>query len=83
MAYGDKFGGFARNNRRKDIRRAVACRILTGRGRVPGTIKDLCMGGLALDHAVPGLTRGSEIPVHLQGPNGHGGWRPRPELRSA
>ncbi|MBL8703844.1 MAG: PilZ domain-containing protein [Rhodospirillales bacterium] len=71
MAYGDKFGGFARTNRRKDIRRAVACRILTGRGQVLGTTKDLSMGGLALGHAVPGLACGSEIPVHLQAPNGH------------
>lgn len=71
MAYGDKFGGYARNNRRKDIRRSVACRVLSGRGHVLGTTKDLSMGGLALAGAVPGLACGSVIPLHLQMPGGH------------
>ena len=70
MAHGDKFGGYARNNRRKDVRRPVACRIVTGRGRILGTTKDVSLGGLAVDGAVPGLVCGSVIPMHLQAPDG-------------
>ena len=70
MAYGDKFGGYARGNRRKDVRRPVACRILTGRGRLLGTTKDVSLGGFAVDGGVPGLTRGSVVPMHLQAPDG-------------
>lgn len=70
MAYGDKFAGYARSNRRKDKRRAVACRLVAASGRTLGVTKDLSMGGLAVAGAVPGIPCGSAFPVQLEIPGG-------------
>ena len=69
MAHGDKFAGYARSNRRKDKRRAVACR-LAAAGRTLGVTKDLSMGGLAISGTIPGIGRGSMLPMQMQLPGG-------------
>ena len=66
MAHGDKVIGYVRPNRRRDKRRAVACRLVAGARRQVATTKDLSMGGFAAAGPLPGLGRGSVIAVELE-----------------
>ena len=66
MARGDRIIGYGRANRRRDKRRAMACRLVAGPRRQAATTKDISMGGFAAAAPLPGLGRGSVIPVELE-----------------
>jgi hypothetical protein len=70
MAQGDRIIGYARRNRRRDKRRAMACRLVAGTGRLQATTKDISLGGFAAPGPLPGLGAGSIIPVELEAPGG-------------
>jgi hypothetical protein len=70
MAQGDKIIGYGRRNRRRDKRRAMACRVVAGAGRLATTTKNISLGGFAAPEPLPGLDAGAIIPVELEAPGG-------------
>ena len=71
MAQGDRVIGYVRPNRRRDKRRAMACRLIAGAKRLAATTKDISLGGFAAPEALPGIgAAGAIIPVELEAPGG-------------
>ncbi len=70
MARGDRIVGYLRRNRRRDKRRALACRILAGPARLQTTTKDVSLGGFATPEPLPGVAAGAVLAVELEAPGG-------------